>query len=149
MPIFMRITKNGLAVINGDATAKGHERWIELKSVQIGQMRPTATKRSEIVVTKSQDSSSADIFNRSLYGEGLTVQIDLMKPGKKSPYLTYTLQDTHFSGFFPGNHSSDERVTLDFAKMTYDTHDAAPDVSRHSEVIMKGSSGNPGTRCIR
>ena len=36
MPIYMRITKKGLLVLTGDAIAKGHQRWIELSSVQMG-----------------------------------------------------------------------------------------------------------------
>src|SRR4051794_28954260 len=103
MPIYMRVTKSGLPVINGEATAKGHEKWIELTSLQIGQFRSIAIKgsRSEIVVTKPQDSSSAAIFNQSLSGEGLTVQIDFLKPSEKSPYLTYTQQDTLCLRGFP------------------------------------------------
>jgi type VI protein secretion system component Hcp len=36
MPIYMRITQNGLPVITGDVTAKGHEKWIALESFQWG-----------------------------------------------------------------------------------------------------------------
>ena len=156
MPSYMRITKNGLPVINGEATAKGHERWIELSGVRMdafdrlaGSIHSSAVSMSEIVVTKSEDSASTALFNQSLNGEAVTVQIDFVKPGEKSPYLTYTLQNTRIIDFARGTSSSDERITLKFKKMTSDTHDASPDVSRHSEVIMKGSTGNPGTRCIR
>ena len=92
MPAYMRITKNGLPVINGEATTKGHERWIELSAVQVGPFKSFASTSltpscnlSEIVITKSEDSASAALFNQSLNGEGVTVQIDFVKPGEKSP----------------------------------------------------------------
>ena len=143
MPIYMRITKKGLPVMTGDVTEKGHEKWIELLSVQMGQFKSIATV-SEIVITKSMDSASMALWNQSLYGEGLTIQIDLVKSGE--PYLTYTLQNALISGYQPG---PTESLTLNFTKMTFDAHGTGPDVSGHAQGFMKGWHASPGTRCSR
>jgi len=150
MPIYMRITKKGLPVMTGDATAKGHEKWIELASVQMGQSRTIAPDKeasattSEIVVTKSRDSASMALWKQSLYGEGVTIQIDFVKSG--APYLTYTLQDALISNYQPG---VTESLSLNFKKITFDKHDTGPDVSGHAEKFMKGWNANPATRCMR
>jgi type VI secretion system secreted protein Hcp len=147
MPIYMRITKNGAPVITGEATAKGYEKWIELSSVQMGQSRSmapngeTSATVSEIVITKSMDSASMALWKQSLYGEGVTIQIDFVKPD--GPYLTYTLQNALISDYRPG---PTESLTLNFTKMTFDTHGTGPDVSRHAEGFMKGWHASPGTR---
>jgi type VI secretion system secreted protein Hcp len=151
MPIYMRITKKGLPVITGEATAKGHEKWIELLSVQMGQSKSIAlngeasASLAEIAITKSTDSTSMALWNQSLYGEGLTVQIDFVKSGE--PYLTYTLQNVLIHGYQPG--PTEERLNLNFKKMTFDTHGTGPDVSGHAHGFMKGWNASPGTRCIR
>jgi len=152
MPIYMRITQKGLPVMTGDVTAKGHEKWIELSSVQMGLSRSIAPKpdekasssASEIVVTKPRDSASMALWKQSLYGEGLTIQIDFVKSGEA--YLTYTLQNALISSYQPG---VTESLSLNFTKITYDTHGTGPDVSGHAEKFMKGWNANPATRCMR
>jgi type VI secretion system secreted protein Hcp len=147
MPIYMRITKNGAPVITGEATAKGYEKWIELSSLQMGPSRSMAPNGeaaatvSEIVITKPMDSASMALWRQSLYGEGVTIQIDFVKSG--GAYLTYTLQNALISGYQPG---ATESLTLNFTKMTFDTHGAGPDVSRHAEGFVKGWHASPGTR---
>lgn len=152
MPIYMRITKKGLPVVTGDATAKGHERWIELSSVQMGQSRSiapvgeaSASLPSEMVITKSMDSASAALRQQSLNGERVTIQIDFLKSG--GTYLTYTLQDALISTYQPG--SATESLSLNFTKITFDTHGTGPDVSGLAGVLMRGWNASPGTRCIR
>jgi type VI secretion system secreted protein Hcp len=152
MPIYMRITKNGVPVMTGDATAKGHEKWIELSSVQMGpQIRSTAPNSaaasatvSEIVITKPQDSTSMALWKQSLWGEGVTIQIDFVKSDR--PYLTYTLQNALISGYTPGPMES---LSLTFTKMTFDTHGTGPDVSGHAAGFMKGWNASPANRCMR
>jgi type VI secretion system secreted protein Hcp len=153
MPIYMRITKKGLPVVTGDATAKGHEKWIELLSVQMGPSRSTGpigggvtANVSEIAITKSMDSASAALWHESLYGEGLTIQIDFVK--SDAPYLTYTLLNAVVSGFQPGPGTS-ECLTLTFTKMTLDSHGTGPDVSGHAEGVMKQWHVSPGAGCGR
>jgi len=152
MPIYMKMTRKGLPVVTGDATAKGHEKWIELSSVQMGVSRSISTApdpaasatASEITITKSQDSASMALWKQSLWGEGMTIQIDLVKSGR--PYLTYTLQNALISGYTPGPMES---LSLTFTKMTFDTHGTGPDVSGHAAGFMKGWNGSPANRCIR
>jgi type VI secretion system Hcp family effector len=149
MPIYMRITKKGVPIIAGSAAAKGHEKWIELSSAQMGSSRSEAINR-EIVITKSMDSASMALFQQSLYGEGVTIQIDFVKSGRhKSTYLTFTLQDVLISSYQPGFSRSDgptptESVALNFTKITFDTHGASPDATGHAEVLMRGWNASPG-----
>src|SRR5262249_52981798 len=83
MPIYMEYDGGSIA---GDATAEGHEKWIELNSLQWGVGRgissPTggsadressAPSVSEIVVTKPTDIASVKLLNEALQGEGKTV----------------------------------------------------------------------------
>jgi type VI secretion system secreted protein Hcp len=145
MPIYMKVTRKGLPIITRDATAKSYEKWIELSSVQMGQSRSAGSGAvSEITITKSMDSASMALWKQSLYGDGLTIQIDFVK--SDAPYLTYTLQNAVISGFQRG---ATETVTLTFTKMTYDTHGTGPDVSGHAEGLMKGLNAGAGTHCIR
>jgi len=154
MPIYMRITKNGLPVINGDATAKGYEKWIELSSVQMSQSRlsvapnrrntreASAPITSEIVITKAADSASTALFRQSLYGEGVAIQIDFVKSGGgTSTYLTFTLQNALISSYqTSGNQGLSDRpmesLALNFTKITFDMHGSGPDVSDHAQVLM-------------
>jgi len=113
----------------------------------------SAPNVSEIVITKSMDSASMALWNQSLNGEGVTIQIDFVKSGgNKSPYLTYTLQNALISGYQPGPSRSDgltESLSLNFTKMTFDTHGTGPDVSGHAEGLMRIWNASPETRCIR
>jgi type VI secretion system secreted protein Hcp len=91
MPIYMRITDNGLPIINGDATAKGHEKWIELSSIKPGRPAYIAPRKrftreeslapiiSEMVISKVIDSASSALIRQSSNGKGVTIQIDLVK----------------------------------------------------------------------
>src|SRR5215813_4741941 len=131
MPIYMNYND-----IPGDATAEGHEKWIELNSCQWGVGRgitsptggsadreSTAPSVSEIVLTKETDQSSPKLLNESLQGEGQTVVIDFCKTdkGKLEVYMTYTLTDTMISGFSvsSGGDRPSESVSLNFTKIEY------------------------------
>jgi len=133
MPIYMNYN-NG--AIPGDATAEGHEKWIECNSFQWGVGRgitsptggsadreSTAPSVSEIVLTKETDQSSPKLLNESLQGEGQTVVIDFCKTdkGKLEVYMTYTLTDTMISGFSvsSGGDRPSESVSLNFTKIEY------------------------------
>jgi type VI secretion system secreted protein Hcp len=155
MPIYMKITKNGLPVITGDVTAQGHEKWIELLSAQMGQFKSNAANKgdtreaskptvSEIVITKAMDSASSALFQQSLHGEGVTIQIDFVK--SDSTYLTFTLQDVLISGYQTSSSRSDrptESFTLNFTKIAFDMH--RTDVSDHAETLMRGWDADPAT----
>lgn len=131
MPIYMNYNN-----IPGDATAEGHEKWIELNSVQWGVGRgissPTggsadressAPSVSEIVVTKSTDVSSTKLLNEAYQGEGQNVTIDFCKTdkGKLEVYLTLTLTNTMISGhsISSGGERPSESASLNFTKIEF------------------------------
>ncbi len=131
MPIYMNYNS-----IPGDATAEGHEKWIELNSVQWGVGRgissPTggsadreasAPSVSEIVVTKATDVSSPKLLNEAYQGEGQNVTIDFCKTdkGKLEVYLTFTLSNTMISGhsMSSGGDRPTESVSLNFTKVEF------------------------------
>ncbi len=131
MPIYL-----SYATIDGDVTAEGHEKWIEVNSCQFGVGRginsPTggssdreasAPSVSEIVVTKPTDVASTKLFNESLQGEGVAVTIDFCKTdkGKFETYMTYTLTNTMISGFSMSSAGDRpvESISLNFTKIEF------------------------------
>ena len=129
MPIYMKYD-----TINGDVTAKDHEKWIEVNSFQWGVGRgissPTgasadressAPSVSEIVVTKETDIASTKLVNESLQGEGVEVKLDFCKTdkGNLSVYLAYTLTNTMISGYSlsSGGDRPTESLSLNFTKI--------------------------------
>jgi type VI secretion system secreted protein Hcp len=131
MPIYMNYTN-----IPGDATAEGHQKWIELNSFQWGVGRgisspvggssdreASAPSVSEIVVTKATDVASPKLLDASLQGEGVAVTIDFCKTdkGKLSVYMTYTLTNTMISGYSlsSGGDRPSESLSLNFTKVEF------------------------------
>lgn len=131
MPIYMKYGS-----VEGDVTATGHEKWIEVNSFQFGVGRgissPTggsadreasAPSVSEIVVTKPTDTASTKLFDESLEGEGQDVQIDFCKTdkGQLEVYMTYTLNNTLISGMSmsSGGDRPTESVSLNFTKIEF------------------------------
>src|SRR6516164_8766986 len=145
MPIYMNYND-----IPGDATAEGHEKWIELKSCQWGVGRgissPTgaaadressAPSVSEIVVAKDTDASSPKLLNEAYQGEGQKVQIDFCKTdkGKLEVYLTINLENTMVSGFSlsSGSDRPSESVSLNFTKVEF----------KNTNMGAAGETGSP------
>jgi len=131
MPIYMNYND-----LPGDATAEGHEKWIELNSFQWGVGRgvssPTggsadreasAPSVAEIVVTKANDVSSTKLLNEALQGEGQTVKIDFCKTdkGKLEAYLQLTLTNCLISGhsFSSGGDRPTESLSMNFTKVEF------------------------------
>ena len=131
MPIYVKY-----GAIEGDVTADGHEKWIEVNSCQFGVGRgissPTggsadreasAPSISEIVVTKPTDVASTKLFDESLEGEGTDVTIDFCKTdkGKLETYMTYTLTNTMISGFSmsSGGDRPQESLSFNFTKIEF------------------------------
>lgn len=129
MPIYMKFD-----TIEGDVTAEGHVKWIEVASFQWGIGRgissPTggsadressAPSVSEIVVTKAQDVATIKLVDAAFQGEGKTVNIDFCKTdkGKLEVYLTYTLTNTMISGYSisSGGDRPSESLSLNFTKV--------------------------------
>src|SRR6185295_14966275 len=101
MAIYMKC-----AGIDGQVTAKGHEKWIELQSCQFGVGRgissatgsdanreASAPSVSEIVVTKVTDATSPLFFQESLIGKGKQITIEFVRTSadQLETYMTLTL----------------------------------------------------------
>lgn len=131
MPIYMKYDG-----IDGDVTAEGHEKWIELGSFQWGVGRgissPTggsadressAPSISEIVVTKQQDVATTKLLDEALQGEGKVVTIDFCKTdkGKLEVYMAYKLADVMVSGYSvsSGGDRPSESISLNFTKVEF------------------------------
>jgi type VI secretion system secreted protein Hcp len=131
MPIYMKYEG-----IDGDVTAAGHEKWIELNSCQLGTSRhitnPTgrgadressAPSVSEIVVTKMTDAASTGLLREALWGEGKLVKIDFCKTDKDKiePYLQLELENTMVSSFSvsSGGDRPMESLSLNFTKIVF------------------------------
>jgi type VI secretion system secreted protein Hcp len=136
--------------IPGDATAEGHEKWIELNSFQWGVGRgissPTgasadressAPSHSEIVVTKATDASTPKLLNEAHQGEGQKCQIDFCKTdkGKLEVFLTLTLDKTMISGhsFSSGGDRPSESLSLNYTKIEF----------KHTPTGAAGETGSP------
>jgi len=133
----------------GNVTAKGYEKWIELSSLNFGVKRSINTKPgkvadrestrptvSEVTLTKEMDKSSPALFTEACVGKAKPkVEVHLCQTGENiSPFMQYTLENVLVSNYSV-NHSSDdnqrktgyptETVTLNFDKieMKYTPYD--------------------------
>ena len=130
MSIYMQIEG-----IKGKVTAKGHEDWIDVTSMQWGVGRAissavgTSADReaskpsiSEVSVTKMMDESSPSIFTEACVGKAKTVQIHLCTVGTDqiNTYMEYELEDCMVSGYSvsTGGDRPSESISLSFTKMT-------------------------------
>jgi type VI secretion system secreted protein Hcp len=147
MPIYVKY-----AAIDGDVTATGHEKWIEVNSFQWGVGRgissPTggsadressAPSVSEIVVTKPTDIATVKMLDEALEGEGVDVTIDFVKTdkGNLSVYLSYTLNNTMISGYSmsSGGDRPQESLSFNFTKI----------MCRDIGLGAKNEDGQPAT----
>ena len=147
MPIYVKY-----AAIDGDVTAEGHDKWIEVNSFQWGVGRgissPTggssdressAPSVSEIVVTKPTDISTVKVLDEALEGEGVDVTIDFCKTdkGNLSVYLSYTLTNTMISGYSmsSGGDRPQESLSFNFTKI----------MCRDIALGAKNEDGQPAT----
>lgn len=130
MAIYMKY-----GALDGEVSAKGYEKWIELGSLQWGVGRgissPSsggASKReasapsiSEVTVTKTLDAFSPLALKAAVGGEGVTVKIDLTRTdnsGTHVAYQKYILTDTMISGYSisSGGDRPSESMSLNFTK---------------------------------
>jgi type VI secretion system secreted protein Hcp len=131
MPIFMHFDG-----IDGNVTAKGYEKWIEVNSFQLGAGRgistPTggadnreasAASVSEVTVSKAMDKASPKLFEAGLVGNaGKTVKIVVTRTGKELKELCiYKFEDTLVSGYTvsSGGDTPSESLSLNFVKFEY------------------------------
>lgn len=89
-PIYMKFQG-----IDGDVTAEGHKKWIDLGSLQWGvgrgsvrrpaqaaERESSAPSISEVTVTKMMDKTTPLLFTEALIGDGKKVEIHLVKTSK-------------------------------------------------------------------
>lgn len=134
MPIYMHIEG-----IEGDVTAKGHEKWIELNSLTFGVNRDIKTRNGkasdrektlpnvgEIIVGMNMSKSSPNIFNEACVGKAKkTIEIDVCQTttGEPKTYLRYTLSEVLLSNYQVHiDHDAEraeplEKINLNFNKI--------------------------------
>jgi type VI secretion system secreted protein Hcp len=137
----------------GDATEKGHTDWIKLDSVGLDSGRHvfSATGRvadrqastghvGEIMITKSMDAASMNLFKAACIGAGEKMEIDVTRAGSiddqsEVVYLKYKLEDAIITSYVFNTSGSapSESLTINFTTitMTYTPQDPA----------LKGTSG--------
>jgi len=130
--------------IKGNVTAKGHEDWIDISSVQWGVGRAisssvgTSADReaskpsiSEVSVTKLMEESTPLIFTEACVGKSKKVSIHLCTTGTDTidTYMEYDLEDCMISGYSmsSGGDRPSESISFSFTKlmMKYIPYDKA------------------------
>lgn len=130
--------------VDGEATAKGYEKSIELYSFSWGASNPTTigmgsgggagkVSLSSFNIMKRTDVASAPLFTKCCTGDHMPeVTVVLRKAGGSSPleYLTYKFTEVYvdsiqWSGSSGGDDTPSESVSLTFAKVeiTYKSQD--------------------------
>lgn len=122
--------------IDGEATHEEHKKWVDIGSMQFGVGRAISTPSgstanreasepsvSEIVVTKTLDSSSPKFFTEACTGAaGKKVIIDLVSTGSPGvTYTQYTLHNTLVSSYSvsTGGDRPAESISLSFTKIEF------------------------------
>ncbi|WP_165252425.1 Hcp family type VI secretion system effector [Paludisphaera soli] len=155
MPIYMKIEG-----VKGSAVGK-YKDWIELSSAQLSSGRSvnsaagrgvnreaSAPSLSEIVVTKSNDIASTQLFQLSLRGEGKKVVIHFVGKDSKGevPYMALELENALISSYSVSGHGGTagdrpmESLSLNFTKITYSTTPVA--ASADAKVVKDRAMWN-------
>jgi len=100
--------------IDGEATAVGHDKWVDIDSITWGTNRAlssntgtsqdregTLANVQDVTITKLMDVTSPAIFQESVVGKSKTVQFHIAKQGSDGPevYMEYTLTNAMISGY--------------------------------------------------
>lgn len=130
MAIFMKY-----GALEGEATATGFDKWVELFSFQWGVGRgissgvgggskreATAPSVSEVTVTHTFDAFSPLVLKEALGGKAVKVEIHLTQTdnnGQHVAYQKYILENTLVSGYSisTGGDRPSESLTLNFTKI--------------------------------
>jgi len=123
--------------ITGDVTTAGFETWTELSSFSwgigrgVGSAMGGAMSRessvpsiSEIVVTKTTDSSSPKLWTDSVAGmfnSKVTITFTTTSQGDTEKFLTYTMTDAGLSGYSmsSGGDMPSESLSINFATISW------------------------------
>ncbi|MGG5812355.1 Hcp family type VI secretion system effector [Falsiroseomonas sp. CW058] len=120
--------------LNGEATATGYAKWVEVNSFQWGVGRgisagtggaskreATAPSVSEITLTKTMDEFSPLLLKEAIGGDAKEVKIDITQTdadGKHIAYQKYILHNCLVSGYSlsSGGDRPSESFSLNFTK---------------------------------
>lgn len=117
--------------VDGEATAKGHEKEIELLSYSWGVSNPGASgaRAQELSVVKTMDKSTPKLMLSCATGQPIPLGvITLERPnpagtGEPVPYLVITMSDILVSSYQTSSSSSDpmpvESLSLNFTKVEF------------------------------
>ena len=143
--------------IDGDVTEQGHDKWIELGSLQFGVGRAiggTASGAakgreaslcncSEITVTKPADSASQDLMREAMIGAvpGKTVKFEFVTTGQgdsAETYTKFTLEECMISGYSlsSGGDRPMESLSLNFTKIQFTAFPQNPDGTFGTPITM-------------
>lgn len=123
-----------LGSIEGGVTEKGHEKWIEVTSMQFGTGRgidmsvgsttnrsATQPSISEITMNKMLDKSSNNLFYEAVIGKGVEAKIHFTRSEgeKMETYLEYTLEAAMVSSYSvsSGGDVPSEAISLNYTKI--------------------------------
>ena len=159
MPIYMNYDG-----IEGEITAAGHEKWIELTNFTWGEARGLtggqggSTRESgtvsisDVVITKMADCASPKLFIAGATGTvDKVVKIDFVRTakGEEQVYMQYTLTGTGVSSYSIAGGGEDrpiESMSLNFDKIEYKYNAIGDDLTGNPEIVSydlatKKSSG--------
>jgi type VI secretion system secreted protein Hcp len=120
--------------LEGEVTATGYEKWVEVNSLQWGVGRgisagvgggskreATAPSVSEVTMTKSMDGFSPLLLKEAIGGSAKDVKIDVTQTddsGKHVAFQKYILTNTLVSGYSisSGGDRPSESFSLNFTK---------------------------------
>jgi type VI secretion system secreted protein Hcp len=159
MPIYMNYDG-----IEGESSATGHEKWIELQSFswgegrgliggQGGSTRESGTVNiSDVNIVKMADCASPKLFVAGATGTlDKVVKIDFVRTakGEEQVYMQYTLTGTGVSSYSISGNGSDrptESLSLNFDKIEYKYNAIGDDLTGNPEIVSydlatKKSSG--------
>ena len=128
MTIYMKIDG-----IEGNVTAKGYEKWIELNSIQCGVQRNINTSPGKVIdrestrpaineflLTKHMGKTTPLLFTEACVGKAKPqVEIHLCHTGDEiSPYMQYTLNNVLISNYFVEYEETTDKLTANHPKET-------------------------------
>ena len=141
-----------LGSIEGGATEKDHDKWIEIGSMQFGTGRgidmnvgsttnrsATQPSISEITLSKTLDGSSNNLFYEAVIGKGVEAKIHFTRSEgeKMETYLEYTLEAAMVSSYSvsSGGDVPSESISLNYTKIEI----------KHTPTKTDGTLGDPKT----
>lgn len=129
--------------IDGNVTAKGHEKWIEVHNINFDNGRRITSAKpghqsnreastpsfSEVTLSKDMDETSPRIFTESCVGASKKIEIHLCRTGENiESFMEYILTDALISSYAVNASSlghPSEQLSINFSKveMKYTPYD--------------------------